>query len=100
MLIVENCTIASSFGNVCTALLLFLTIPVTVASCERSLSKLTIIKNYLRSTICQERLKDLSILSIEYEAAKQMNLEKVLDDFAQAKARKKKFIYSSKTVVE
>jgi hypothetical protein len=85
MLIVENCTIASSFDNVCTALLLFLAIPVTVASCERSFSKLKIIKNYLCSTICQERLKGLSVLGIECEAAKQINLEKVLDDFAQAK---------------
>ena len=39
----------TSFPNVVTSLKLFLTIPVSVASGERSFSKLKIIKNYLPS---------------------------------------------------
>ena len=51
LLIVEYSAMASAFTDVVTALLLFLTLPVTVASAERSFSKLRLIKNYLRSTI-------------------------------------------------
>ena len=43
----------------------FLTICVSVASCERSFSKLKLIKSYLRSTMAQARLSSLAILSIE-----------------------------------
>ena len=43
------------------SLQLFLTICVSVASCERSLSKLKLIKNYLRFTMGQSRLSNLAI---------------------------------------
>ena len=49
LLIVKYSCIASSYPEVCKALLLFLTILVTI-SAERSFSKLKIIKNYLRNT--------------------------------------------------
>jgi hypothetical protein len=38
---------------------------VTVASAERSFSKLKLLKNYLRSTMSQERLNDLVTLCIK-----------------------------------
>ena len=44
-----------------------LTIHVSVASTERSFSKLKLIKSYLRSSMCQERLSELPILSVEKE---------------------------------
>jgi len=55
------------YPNIKIALRLLLTLPVTVASCERSFSKLKLIKNYLRSTMGQGRLSGLAILSIEYD---------------------------------
>ena len=51
MLIVENTSVSSGCADIVTALLLFLTLPVTVAAAERSSSKLKIIKNYLRNTM-------------------------------------------------
>jgi hypothetical protein len=44
-----------------------LTIPITVASAERSFSKLKLIKSYLKSTMLQEKLNGLTIVSIEKE---------------------------------
>ena len=65
MEIIYKTRVASSFPQLCKLLLLFLTIPVTVASAERSFSKLKIIKWYLRSSMAQERLDGLTLISIE-----------------------------------
>nr|CAH7713145.1 unnamed protein product [Callosobruchus chinensis]CAH7732797.1 unnamed protein product [Callosobruchus chinensis]CAH7756156.1 unnamed protein product [Callosobruchus chinensis] len=62
--------------------------PVTVASCERSFSKLKLIKTYLRSTMGQERLSGLAILSIEGDIARLLSYENVIKNFAMRKARK------------
>ena len=61
LLMIENHALSSSFPDICTACLLFMTIPVTVATAERSFSKLKIIKNYLGSTMTQERLRGLAL---------------------------------------
>ena len=49
----------------CLCLKLYLTVGVSIASCERSFSKFKMIKSYLRSTMSDDRLSALSILSIE-----------------------------------
>lgn len=78
------------FPNLCIALRILLTIPVTVASGERSFSKLKLIKTYLRATMAQERLNNLAILSIENDVAHNLNFDDVIDTFAARKARKVK----------
>jgi len=72
--------------------MLLLTLPVTVATCERSFSKLKFVKNYLRSTMSEERLTDLAMLSIENERAKKLDTSKVVDIFAQEKTRRRMFL--------
>lgn len=91
LLMVKNHSLTVSFPEVCTALLLFLTIPVTSVSAERSFSKLKIIKGYLRSTKTQDRLSDLALISIEQETAREVDFEDLIDKFAEAKARNKTF---------
>ena len=75
----------------CTAFLLFLTIPVTTASAERSFSKLKLIKTYLRNSMGQERLRSLAILSIEHSKARNLKFDDIINTFAEQKARKKEF---------
>lgn len=53
-----------AFPNICIALRIYSTLSTRSASCERSFSKLTLIKNYLRSSMSQERLSGLEILAI------------------------------------
>ena len=67
---------------------IFLSLPVTTATAERSFSKLKLIKNFLRSQMSQDRLDGLSMLSIEAEKANQMDQSKVALIIARAKVRK------------
>ena len=76
------------FPNLRTALQILLTISVSVASCERSFSKLKLIKTYLRSTMSQERLSNLAILSVEKDTFDSVNFDAIIDQFAERKARK------------
>jgi len=83
--------ILNEYGNVCfpdvvTAYMIFLTLPVTVASNERSLSKLKLPKTYLRAA--HDRLSHLGFLSIERHRFSKINKCKVLEKFAQSKVRK------------
>jgi hypothetical protein len=77
-----------NFPNYCVALRILCTIPVTVASGERSFSKLKLIKTYLRSSMHQERLNNLAMLSIENDIGQSLNYDDVIDSFAAAKSRK------------
>nr|XP_047141247.1 uncharacterized protein LOC101240813 [Hydra vulgaris] len=77
----------SIFPQVYVSLRIFLTLPVSTSEGERSFSKLAIIKDY-RSTMGQERLCYLMILSIESDLAINVNYEEVISNFAAKKARK------------
>ena len=79
--------LTDSVPNTVIALRILLTLPVSVASGERSFSKLKLIKTYLRTSMLQERLVGLATLSIEHDIAKDIELSM----FAKAKARKMKF---------
>ena len=84
--------LCETFPNISVALRILLTLPVTVASGERSFSKLKIIKNYLRSVMKQDRLSGLTILSIECDLFEETNFDEIIDEFARIKARKIKLI--------
>ena len=88
---IQECELTSSYSNLVLAIIIFMTLPVTVASAERSFSKLKLIKTYLRSSIAQDRLDVLAIISIEIEQSKNLDMEKLIDQFAERKARQNKF---------
>lgn len=75
--------------NVNIMMRIFLTTAISNAGCERSFSKLKIIKNYLRSTMSELRLCNLAILTIEHSV--NINFDSCIKDFSEKKARKVKF---------
>ena len=64
-----------AYPNTNIALRIFLTLPVTVASCERSFSKLKLIKNYLRSSMGQDRLSNMTMILIEQSVANSLSYD-------------------------
>ena len=70
------------------SLKLYLTVAVSIASCERSFSKLKLIKSYLRSTMGESRLSALSILSIESDLVDTLSFDDIISEFALMKARR------------
>uniref|UniRef100_A0A8C2AU17 TTF-type domain-containing protein n=1 Tax=Cyprinus carpio TaxID=7962 RepID=A0A8C2AU17_CYPCA len=79
------------YSNLSIALRLLLTLPVSVASGERSFSALKLIKNYTRSTMGQERLTGLALMSIERDVRQSLDMEDIVIAFAENKARKQQF---------
>ncbi|KAF8066158.1 hypothetical protein N665_1157s0005 [Sinapis alba] len=79
------------YPNIWIAYIVMFTIPVSVASAERSFSKLKLTKSYLRSTMSQERLNGLAMLSIKKDMIKNLDYESLMDDFAGKNARRSIF---------
>ena len=73
------------------SLKLYLTVAVSIASCERSFSKLKLIKSYLRSTMGESRLSALSILSIESNLVETLSFDDIISEFASMTARRIQF---------
>jgi len=71
-----------AFQELYRLLIIALVLPVTSASCERSFSALKLIKNYLRSTMCDDRLRSIAVLSVESERAESVDLNKFVETFA------------------
>ena len=82
------------YSQIFILLKIYLTLPVTSAGAERSFSVLKRLKNYLRSTMGQDRLSSLAILDIEYEQTRYLienGLDVLVDEFATLKERRVNF---------
>ena len=66
---------------------LYLTVAVSIASCERNFSKFKLIKSYLRSTVGESRLSTLSILSIKSDLVEALSFDDIISEFASMKPR-------------
>uniref|UniRef100_A0A7N0TPJ7 HAT C-terminal dimerisation domain-containing protein n=1 Tax=Kalanchoe fedtschenkoi TaxID=63787 RepID=A0A7N0TPJ7_KALFE len=89
--ILEFVKVVDCYPNVMIAYQILLTVLVTVASAERSFSKLKLLKTYLRSSMSQERLNDLGILSIEKDMFRNIEYDILVNDFASKNARRNYF---------
>ena len=91
LLILDYDAISSTYFDICTARIIFLTLPVSMASAERSFSKL----NYIfaiKWLKCVSKDQRKAALNIEAERAKVMDTDKLTERFAEMKARRKKLI--------
>jgi hypothetical protein len=86
--ILQFVTTVDCYPNVSVAYRILLTISVTVASAERSFSKLKLLKNCLRSTMLQDRLNGLATCCIEKDILESIDLETIINDFASRNARR------------
>ena len=70
---------------------IYLSIPISSATGERSFSALRRIKTWLRNTCGQERLSDLALLHIESEELDSINIDQAVDMFAKLSDRRMDF---------
>ena len=90
--ILELVKVTDCYSNVSIVYRILLTMPVTVASVERSFSKLKLLKSYLRSSMSQQRLNDLTILCIEKNILENIDVDNIINDFASRNARRQCFL--------
>nr|GFB02033.1 zinc finger MYM-type protein 1 [Tanacetum cinerariifolium] len=76
------------YPNAIIAYRVLLTIPVTVASAERSFLKLKLIKSYMQSSMSQERLNGLALIAIERDMLESVDYEDLINNFASKNARR------------
>ena len=63
------------------------TAPATVASNERLFSKLKVVKNKLRSTMLQDRLESLMLISCERDLSEGLDLNTIIKNWVHLKKR-------------
>ncbi|GBL84376.1 hypothetical protein AVEN_117150-1 [Araneus ventricosus] len=87
--IIEN-NLQASFSETYKLLLIIVTIPMTTAEAERCFSTLKRVKTFLRSTMSEDRLSALAMLSIEKRMINDIPKfnENVIDLFASKKDRR------------
>ena len=79
---------STSFLDIVSACLIFLTLPLTTVTAEQSFSKLKLRKTHLRSNVLQHRLNSLATILTERTMVSQLNMERITDKFANKKIRK------------
>lgn len=86
--LIKKKSVQDTFPNVEIALRIYLILMITNCSGERSFSKLKLIENRLRTSMTQERLVNLTVMSIESDILREIDLSGIIADFASRKARK------------
>ena len=70
------------------SIIIYMTIPPTTCSTERTFSTLRHVKTWLRSTMCENRLSGLCMLSLHRKKIEDLHLaEKVVDEFGKNKIK-------------
>jgi hypothetical protein len=77
----ENAAWMNMLPELVSFLRLFLTIPVTCCSAERSFSSLRRLKTFLRSTVTQKRLNHVAIINCHREQAELIDLKYTYNTF-------------------
>ncbi|KAL4135076.1 hypothetical protein QTP88_006733 [Uroleucon formosanum] len=75
------------YPNLYTLLSLSLTIPISSSTCERSFSAMRKIKNWLRTSMHQDRFSNASVIYIEKDISGSLKNEDILNIFAMSNHR-------------
>nr|CAH7717979.1 unnamed protein product [Callosobruchus chinensis] len=86
MTVMRNCI--ETFPNSYNLMQIASALPISSSSCERSFSAMRRIKNWLRSSMGQNRFSCLALANIEGEAAKSLKADDILDAFIKTGNRK------------
>ena len=90
--ILNVCGFANTmFSEVHKLLHLYLTIPVTTATAERTFSTLRRLKNYLRTTMTEKRLNHLIIVHSHKQRTDDIDILTVAREFSQRNDRRSEF---------
>ncbi|XP_046571823.1 zinc finger MYM-type protein 1-like [Haliotis rubra] len=79
------------FKEISTLLKIYLTIPVTTATSERTFSTLRRLKSYVRSTMTQERLNNVLLLHVHKTIADELSLVDVAREFISFHDRRRNY---------
>lgn len=74
--------IALLYKDILIAGISFTSLSVNVVSTERSFLKFKINKSYLGNSMTQERLVNINLLNIENNGTKKINVNKIINNFA------------------
>ena len=85
---IVNNKMQDTFPNMNICLRIYLSLLVTNCSGEWSFSALKRIKNYLRSTLKDEKLNHLALVHVESSVLQKLNFDNVLDQFVERLTRK------------
>ncbi|XP_067119565.1 zinc finger MYM-type protein 1-like [Centruroides vittatus] len=85
---INSTKIVSTFPNTEILLRIYLTLPISNASGERSFSVLKRVKNYLRNSLNESKLNSLAVLYIKQNALDNINYDEII---AELKTRKLNF---------
>jgi len=78
----------TAFPNLNRCIQIALTIPATSASCERSFSAMTYLKNFLKNSTGDERLNDAMTVFVHKSRSRMLDPNKVVQDFTECGARR------------
>ena len=88
----NTCTFAKSMLlNVHRLLRIYLTVPMTSATAERTFSALRRVKSYLRSTMGQSHLNHVIILNAHKQRTNELDICEVAKDFAGKNSRREEY---------
>jgi hypothetical protein len=79
---IQKKILISIFLNIYITLKIFVTLPISNASGERSFSALKRVKNFLRTSMVEEKLTNFAIMAIEPEITKDVPLNEIAEEFA------------------
>lgn len=89
MEILKSCS-QTTFPGIYTMLKVFGSMPVSVATAERTFSTLRRLKTWLRASMTEERLTGLALLHLHLDL--ELDPEKIIDRFANDQARRMEFV--------